>query len=117
MIKTIVLGSAESFRTEDCLILQSDTIGQQLFVRIAFPFHDFTPKTLTVSEVLSIRNAIDEMISVKLLDAPKSIRTAADFDPTHISAYDKAKILNFSENFTLKTAYDQGARDAMTYVK
>ncbi|OMF35238.1 hypothetical protein BK133_11035 [Paenibacillus sp. FSL H8-0548] len=116
MIKTVVIGSVEPFRTEDCLILQSDTIGNQLFIRLAFPFHDFNPKTLNVSEALSIRNAIDELIYVKLLDAPRPMRTAAEFAPTHVSVNDKVKILGFAENFTLNSSYDLGARDALTYV-
>lgn len=41
-------------------------------IEMSFPFHEDTPNmTLSISEALDLKNAIDQLIDIKLLEKPK----------------------------------------------
>lgn len=68
-IKTVQLRSGYSpYMQNDCIVLRKwDKTAQH--VELAFPFHEDTPNfTLTVNEALDLRNAIDELLDIKLLE-------------------------------------------------
>lgn len=42
------------------------------FVDLAFPFHEDTPNfKLTIAEAMDLKNAIDQLIDIKLLEKPR----------------------------------------------
>ncbi|MGD6899314.1 hypothetical protein [Bacillus infantis] len=65
-----LLHSAEK---SDCIVVRM--FGKEsTSIDMAFPFHEDTPNfTLTISEALDLRNAIDSLIDIKLLEKPKEI--------------------------------------------
>ena len=67
-IKTVAYGSQSLFCQEDCIVLKSNKYG----VTIALPFHEDTPNLhFSVAEAMELRNAIDEVLKIKYLAAPK----------------------------------------------
>lgn len=54
----------------DCIVLRK--MEGSPYIDIAFPFHEDTPNfKLTISETMNIRNAIDQLIDIKLLEQPR----------------------------------------------
>lgn len=55
----------------DCIVLRMFD-KDSTHIDIAFPFHEDTPNFhLTISEAIELRNAIDQLIDIKLLEKPK----------------------------------------------
>lgn len=55
----------------DCIALRMFD-KDSTFIDLAFPFHEDTQNfRLTVSEALNLRNAIDELIDIKMLEKPR----------------------------------------------
>jgi hypothetical protein len=43
-------------------------------IEVSFPFHEDTPNfSLSISEALNLRNAINQLIDIKLLEKPKEV--------------------------------------------
>ncbi|GLC89364.1 hypothetical protein [Lysinibacillus piscis] len=56
---------------EDCIILRY-TEGNYNHIEIAFPFHEDTQNfRLSISDAMSLKNAIDELINIKFLENPR----------------------------------------------
>lgn len=59
------------YEKNDCVALRmfgkdSDSI------EVSFPFHEDTPNfRLSISEALNLKNAIDQLIDIKMLEKPK----------------------------------------------
>lgn len=55
----------------DCAVVRMLDKDSQ-HIEIAFPFHEDTPNfILTIPEALDLRNAIDQLIDIKLLKKPR----------------------------------------------
>lgn len=99
----------------DCIVLQREADSN--YVIMSFPFHEDTPNfSLSISEVLTLRNAIDDLVAVKMLGEPEKHRSIEEFNPTHISATDKWKLVEIINNYQLYNEFDQGARQALRKV-
>lgn len=73
MIKTIAFQNPY-WEREDCIILRLDhhPYAETALMDIVFPFHEDAPKVrLTPTESLNLRNAIDELYSIKALPMPE----------------------------------------------
>ncbi|WP_313430877.1 hypothetical protein [Siminovitchia terrae] len=58
----------------DCMVLRKFE-KDSTRIDIAFPFHEDTPNfNLTISEALDLRNAIDQLIDIKMLERPRRKR-------------------------------------------
>lgn len=70
-IRTVQIDSSSFIPSDDCVVLRN--IGNHNeFVEIAFPFHEDTPNfRLTIPQAMDMRNAIDELIKVNFIEAPK----------------------------------------------
>ncbi|GGN64533.1 hypothetical protein [Oceanobacillus indicireducens] len=59
------------YSQNDCAVVRLLDKNSQ-HIEIAFPFHEDTPNfILTISEALDLRNAIDELIDIKLIEKQK----------------------------------------------
>lgn len=58
----------------DCIVLRM--FGKDAnAIEMAFPFHPDTPNfILSIPEALDLRNAIDELIDLKMLEKPKGVK-------------------------------------------
>lgn len=55
----------------DCVVLRMYGKGSQI-IDMSFPFHEDTQNfQLTIPEALELRNAIDQLIDIKLLEKPR----------------------------------------------
>lgn len=55
----------------DCIVLRMFD-KDSIYVDMAFPFHEDTPNfKLTISEAMDLKNAIDQLINIKLIEKPK----------------------------------------------
>lgn len=70
-IKTVQIDGASFISSKDCVVLRS--VGNNsVFIEMAFPFHEDTPNFyLTISEAMDLRNALDELIRVPLIEYKK----------------------------------------------
>lgn len=57
---------------------KSDCIALRMFdkdsmhIELAFPFHEDTPNfNLSISEAMDLKNAIDQLLDIKLLEKPR----------------------------------------------
>lgn len=56
----------------DCVVLRMAD-KNALGIEVAFPFHEDTPNfRLSISEALNLRNAIDSLIDLKMLEKPRN---------------------------------------------
>lgn len=67
-IKTITFQQNRVIDWEDCIVLKSfDDL-----VVLAFPFHEDTPNfNLNIADAFNLRNALDDVLKQKFLNAPK----------------------------------------------
>ncbi|MCM3487866.1 hypothetical protein M3689_00945 [Alkalihalophilus marmarensis] len=67
----LIKGRIYNIGPDDCIALRM--IGKDdHFIEMSFPFHEDTQNfQLTIPEALALRNAIDQMIDIKLLEKPK----------------------------------------------
>jgi hypothetical protein len=66
-----VRGYFLSEEKNDCMVLRMVNRGSTE-IDIAFPFHEDTPNfKLSISEALDLRNAIDQLIDIKMLEKPQ----------------------------------------------
>lgn len=57
----------------DCIVLRMFDKDSP-HVDMAFPFHEDTPNfKLTISEAMDLRNAIDQLLDIKLIERPRRI--------------------------------------------
>ena len=55
----------------DCMVLRMCD-KDSTHITLAFPFHEDAPNfSLTISEALDLRNAIDQLIDIKMLVKPR----------------------------------------------
>lgn len=55
----------------DCVALRMHGKDAQS-IEISFPFHEDTPNfTLSITESLDLRNAIDQLVDLKMLEKPR----------------------------------------------
>lgn len=72
-IKVVLINNRLFPLTEksDCVVLRMFE-KDSTTIDLAFPFHEDTPNfRLSISEALDLRNAIDQLIDVKLLEKPR----------------------------------------------
>jgi len=56
---------------EDCIALRMFDRDSSL-IEVSFPFHEDTPNFfLSISEALDLKNAIDQLIDLKMLEKPR----------------------------------------------
>ncbi|SDD28507.1 hypothetical protein SAMN02799630_02838 [Paenibacillus sp. UNCCL117] len=104
-----------SIERNDCIVLRRVEYVGSLNVNIAFPFHEDTPNfTLTVPEALTLRNAIDDMVAIKMIGEP-----APNYPHrmTAVSERDITRIDALQEEYPLDSGFDRSARDAIQRVK
>ncbi|MFC3768325.1 hypothetical protein [Paenibacillus sp. GCM10012303] len=101
----------------DCIVLRRREFNET-FVDVSFPFHEDTPNfTLTVPEALTLRNAIDDLVAVKMLGEPEPrYCVASDWAPSNINIPDAARIRGLLDDYQLQSDYDAGARQAIQRV-
>lgn len=59
------------YESNDCIALRMFGENAQT-VEISFPFHEDTPNfKLTISETMDLRNAIDQLLDIKMLEKPR----------------------------------------------
>ncbi|MEF3312579.1 hypothetical protein PV433_27185 [Paenibacillus sp. GYB004] len=104
-----------SIEQNDCVVLRRPNYPTGMHIEIAFPFHEDTPNfTLTVPEALTIRNAIDDLVAVKMLGEPEPrYCVASDWAPSNINIPDAARIRGLLDDYQLQSDYDAGARQAI----
>lgn len=57
----------------DCIVIRMGQFDSE-FIDMSFPFHEDTPNfRLTIEEAMNLRNALDDLIDIKLLDKPGGI--------------------------------------------
>lgn len=57
----------------DCIVLRMFD-KDSAHVDMAFPFHEDTPNfKLTISEAMDLKNAIDQLLDIKLIERPRRI--------------------------------------------
>lgn len=70
-IKVVPIHSFFGSSANDCMVLRMfdrDSVA----IDISFPFHEDTPNfKLTIAEAMDLRNAIDQLIDIKLLEKPR----------------------------------------------
>lgn len=74
-IKTVTFtGSLYPYAEKsDCVVLKMAD-KNALCIEVAFPFHEDTPNfRLSISEALDLRNAIDNLIDLKMFEKPRGI--------------------------------------------
>lgn len=104
-----------SVDSEDCVVLQRN--GDSNHIAISFPFYEDTPNfTMHLSEALSLRNAIDDLVAIKMLGEPEQSYTVEDFKPTHIAIGDQFKLVELMKQYQLHTDRDQHALRALQRV-
>jgi hypothetical protein len=55
----------------DCIALRMHGIDSNS-IELSFPFHEDTPNfTLSISEALDLKNAINQLIDLKMLEKPR----------------------------------------------
>jgi len=55
----------------DCIVLRKAQPDAE-YLDMSFPFHEDTPNfRLSVREALNLRNALDELLDIKLLEKPR----------------------------------------------
>ncbi len=60
-------------QSEHCFVLRSSDFRGYKSIEISFPFLEDTPNiALSASEAMSLRNAIDELLAIKLLEKTRS---------------------------------------------
>lgn len=113
MIKTVQFNDFRSI--PDCIVLRRSDWAASALVNIAFPFHVDTPNfTITVPEALTLRNAIDDLVAVKMLGEPEPrMAKAADWAPSNVNIPDTARILGLLDDYDLHRDFDAGARQAI----
>lgn len=75
-IKTVPITSRfyPYYKNSDCIVLRKFERDSDR-LELAFPFHEDTPNfNLTISEALDLRNAIDQLIDIKMLERPRRKR-------------------------------------------
>jgi hypothetical protein len=56
---------------DDCLVLRMRGKDSDV-IEVSFPFHEDTPNFwLTIPEALDLKNAIDQLIDLKMLEKPR----------------------------------------------
>ena len=73
-IKTIPIRSKfHPYLNNDCIVLRIWEPSPQ-HIELSFPFHEDTPNfNLTISEALHLRNAINQLIDIKLIESKEDI--------------------------------------------
>lgn len=67
-IKTITFQQNRFIDWEDCIVLKK----YEDLVVLAFPFHEDTPNFhLNIADAFNLRNALDEVLKQKFINAPK----------------------------------------------
>lgn len=66
MIRTVIFrDQMYPYNLDDCVVLQRNTST----INIAFPFHEDTPNfRFSIAEAMTLRNALDEILNIKLLE-------------------------------------------------
>ncbi len=72
-IKTVSFSGSYFPYNDDCVVLRMSD-KNALNIEVSFPFHEDTPNfRLSISEALDLRNAIDNLIDLKMLEKPRGI--------------------------------------------
>lgn len=73
-IKTVEFRSRlYPYLQNDCIVVRMLDKDSQ-HIELAFPFHEDTPNfILTISDAMDLRNAIDQLIDIKLLEKPRKV--------------------------------------------
>lgn len=63
--------SSNVVEKNDCIALRM-TGKDSSMIEVSFPFHEDTPNfSLTISEVMNLKTAIDQLLDIKLLEKPR----------------------------------------------
>lgn len=111
LIKTVTFHNFRHFANpdDDCLVLRR--VGDENNVAMSFPFHEDTPNfDLTVGEALDLRNALDELVDVKILEAP---RHSELFPETFVSNADQRALSGLFDRYPSRSEGDSAARLAI----
>ncbi|MED3792093.1 hypothetical protein P4571_06550 [Niallia alba] len=75
-IKTVAIQSSwlpSADGENDCIVFRKGQFVAE-FIDMSFPFHEDTPNfRLSIKEAMNLRNALDDLIDIKLLDKPGGI--------------------------------------------
>lgn len=70
-IKTVQIEGYDSSYSEDCIVLKNAAKGSNRII-MALPFHEDTPNlSMTTAEAMDLRNALDELVRVPLIEHKK----------------------------------------------
>jgi len=116
MIKTILFDGYEGV-DNDCVVLRSFQYAGILRLSISLPFHRDAPLIpLSVSQALNLRNAIDDMVAVKMLsnESQNEIESPIEMK-SNITDRQRKKIFRQLEDLDY-TDFDQGYHSAIIKV-
>ncbi|MEK5417070.1 hypothetical protein [Paenibacillus sp. FSL L8-0708] len=123
MIQTVKFTSFLTGSQDDIIVLQR--YGSDYGIVLALPFHEDTPNIrLTVPESFELRNAIDELLAVKLLENKGSINDLNIIDndyeiveeQTNVSRADQRSLCHLFDQYSRKTPENQAAIQAIRQV-
>lgn len=70
-IKTVQIDGCDFSYSEDCIVLKNASRDSN-YIIMALPFHEDTPNLrMTISEAMDLRNALDALIRVPLIEYKK----------------------------------------------
>ncbi|GIP25512.1 hypothetical protein J23TS9_06420 [Paenibacillus sp. J23TS9] len=119
MIKTVTFQNYRYFSgpSSDAFVIRR--IENEQTIRLALPFHEDTPNIdLTISESLNLRNALEELIDLKLLKGPSAavsvvLETEKLFPETFVTIADQSRLSALFEKFSGDTRSARRARSAL----
>ncbi|TKH43428.1 hypothetical protein C1I60_14115 [Paenibacillus terrae] len=111
MIKTVTFRNYRFFTdADDCIVLRR--VDKEPSIKVSLPFHEDTPNLdLTLAEALSLRNAIDELVDLKLLEIRTVVEQPSTPLPTSlISMSDQSALSSLLDKYRSDSDIDRTAR-------